>query len=160
MQVEKCSHCLLVLGAVGSTVAVSNCDSITVVTACRKLHVRYIEMITGLRIIHGNENMTECLNNIINTFMSTHTHTHHSSSSLCAFHLLTMTRPLIFPSCFHLSLAPYNTHYPQLETHLLASGLSARVKNYWNDPLIIGNGRRSELCLIRFSAFCSVFAYH
>lgn len=73
------------------------------------------------------------------------TNTHTSSSSLCIFHLLTMTRPLIFPSCFHLSLAPYNTHYPLLEAHLLVSGLSAGVTNYWNDPLIVGNGRISLL---------------
>ncbi len=37
---EKCSHCLLILGAVESVVAVSNCDSITLVAACRKIHIR------------------------------------------------------------------------------------------------------------------------
>ena len=37
---EKCSHCLLVLGAVESVVTVSNCDTITVVAACRKVHIR------------------------------------------------------------------------------------------------------------------------
>ena len=37
---EKCSHCLLVLGAVESVVTVSNCDSLTVVAACRKVHIR------------------------------------------------------------------------------------------------------------------------
>ena len=42
MQVEKCSRCVLVLGVVQAAVSVSNCDSITVITACRRLQVRYI----------------------------------------------------------------------------------------------------------------------
>ncbi|XP_064391984.1 TBCC domain-containing protein 1-like [Halichondria panicea] len=97
---EKCSHCLLVLGAVKSVVTVSNCDTITVVAACRKVHI--------------------------------------SSSSLSTFHLLTMTRPLVFPSCFHLCLAPYNTSYPRLGDHLRGCGLSPSLHNHWDNPLLIG----------------------
>ena len=47
VQVERCSHCLLVLGAVETALTINNCDSITVVTACRRLHVR-LEMWEGL----------------------------------------------------------------------------------------------------------------
>lgn len=39
VQVQKCSRCLLFIGAVETTVSVSNCDRITVVAACRRLHV-------------------------------------------------------------------------------------------------------------------------
>ena len=48
VQVERCSHCLLVLGAVETALTINNCDSITVVTACRRLHVRW-EMWEGVR---------------------------------------------------------------------------------------------------------------
>ena len=54
VQVEKCSHCLLVLGAVETALTINNCDSITVVTACRRLHVRW-EMWEGVRM--GREKM-------------------------------------------------------------------------------------------------------
>lgn len=42
VHIEKCSRCVLVLGAVSSTVVVSNSDSLTIVTACRKIHVRLV----------------------------------------------------------------------------------------------------------------------
>ena len=38
---------MLVLGAVETVLTINNCDSITVVTACRRLHVRW-EMWEGV----------------------------------------------------------------------------------------------------------------
>lgn len=99
VQVEKCSHCQLVLGAVETAVTVSNCDSVVIITACRRLHV--------------------------------------SSSSLCTFHLLTSTRPVIFPPSHDLTFAPYNTHYPSLEKHMDQCGLRHSI-NCWDKPLCLG----------------------
>ena len=42
VQVEKCSRCVLVLGAVASVVTVNNCDSLTIITVCRSLHIRCV----------------------------------------------------------------------------------------------------------------------
>lgn len=99
--IEKCSHCLLVLGAVETAITVNNCDSITVVATCRRLHI--------------------------------------SSSSMCTFHILTVTRPVIIAASLQITFAPYNTHYPSLEKHMQQCGLICGV-NYWNQPLCIGTG--------------------
>lgn len=48
-----------------------------------------------------------------------------SSSSTCVFYLLTMTSPILLPASLHITLAPYNIHYPSLGEHLHLAGLSA-----------------------------------
>lgn len=64
---------------------------------------------------------------------------HLSSSSQCTFHLLTATRPVIFANCHTLSFAPYNTHYPRLNQHLVQCGLLPTV-NYWDQPISLVGG--------------------
>ena len=39
--IEKCARCVIVLGAVERAVSVSSCAGIKLVTACRRLHIRY-----------------------------------------------------------------------------------------------------------------------
>jgi TBCC domain-containing protein 1 len=106
VHVERCSHCLLVVGAVEMSLTISNCDSLEVVAACRRLHV--------------------------------------SSCSLCNFHLLTVTRPVIGPPSHQLTFAPYNTHYPQLGKHLEQCGLCATF-NLWDHPICTGLGDNDEV---------------
>ena len=60
-----------------------------------------------------------------------------SSSSLCVFHLLAATQPVVSSACLRLTFAPYNSHYPMLGRHLSHCGLSTEL-NYWNQPLLIG----------------------
>ena len=40
VSIEKCSNCQIVLGPVEHMVTVTNCDEVTLVTFCRKLHIR------------------------------------------------------------------------------------------------------------------------
>ena len=83
----------------------------------------------------------DCANTFshIHTDTHTHTHSHTSSSSLCTFHLLTVTRPVVFPPSLNLTFAPYNTHYPSLEKHMDQCGLRPSA-NCWNNPLSLGTG--------------------
>jgi TBCC domain-containing protein 1 len=124
VHVERCSHCMLVVGAVEMTLTISNCDSLVVVAACRRLHL--------------------------------------SSCSLCSFHLLTATRPVVLPPSHQLTFAPYNTHYPQLGKHLEQCGLSVTF-NLWNQPICTssGEGERemwTELDPDSFRPFCIPFS--
>ena len=50
-----------------------------------------------------------------------------------------MTRPLLFGGTGNenLTFAPYHTHYPMLEAHMLMSGLTPKI-NEWNNPLLLG----------------------
>lgn len=41
VQVEKCSYCVMVLGAVSTVMVINNCDNLTIIAACRSIHVRY-----------------------------------------------------------------------------------------------------------------------
>eukprot|EP00731_Ephydatia_muelleri_P023152 Em0015g735a len=61
------------------------------------------------------------------------------SSSMCTFHILTATRPVILAASLQITFAPYNTHYPALEKHMQQCGLMCGV-NYWNQPLCLGTG--------------------
>lgn len=40
VSIEKCSNCQIVLGPVEQVVTVANCEEVTLVTLCRKLHIR------------------------------------------------------------------------------------------------------------------------
>ena len=42
VHVEKCSRCVLVLGATSSAVEVTNCDSLTIIAASRRVHIRFV----------------------------------------------------------------------------------------------------------------------
>ena len=50
-----------------------------------------------------------------------------------------MTRPLLFGGTGNenLTFAPYHTHYPMLDAHMLMSGLTPKI-NEWNNPLLLG----------------------
>lgn len=59
-----------------------------------------------------------------------------SSSTVCTFHTLTPTQPVILSGNESLIFAPFNTHYPILEDHMARTGL-ATVPNYWNHPVCL-----------------------
>lgn len=52
VHVEKCSRCVLVLGATSSAVEVANCDSLTIIAASRRVHIRFAGQ--GMWCSHGN----------------------------------------------------------------------------------------------------------
>ena len=116
--IEKCARCVVVLGVVENTVTVNSCAGIKLVTACRRLHVRYKQ--TAI------QTPTDSVSYL-------------SSSSQCTFHLLTATHPVLFSSSHTLTFAPYNTHYPRLGVHLDQCGLSP-VVNYWDCPINLVGG--------------------
>ena len=122
--IEKCSHCLLVLGAVETAITVNNCDSITIVATCRRLHIR---------------SATSKYGALSHRSLVPRPPPQHSSSSMCTFHILTATRPVILAASLQITFAPYNTHYPALEKHMQQCGLMCGV-NYWNQPLCLGTG--------------------
>lgn len=64
----------------------------------------------------------------------------------CVFHVCTMTRPLLFGGTGNenLTFAPYHTHYPKLEEHMLTSGLTPKI-NEWNNPLLLGHDDESHV---------------
>ena len=45
--IDKCSHCLVVLGGVERSVVINNSNSLCVVAACRRIHVRLVQAITN-----------------------------------------------------------------------------------------------------------------
>ncbi|PIK60295.1 putative TBCC domain-containing protein 1-like [Apostichopus japonicus] len=67
-----------------------------------------------------------------------------SSSTLCTLHVLTPLRPLILGGNDTIILAPYHTHYPQLEAHMASVGLTAS-SNLWDKPLPVGPDHQEEL---------------
>lgn len=69
-----------------------------------------------------------------------------SGCSDCIFHVCTMTRPLLFGGTGNenLTFAPYHTHYPMLDAHMLMSGLTPRI-NEWNNPLLLGHDDESHV---------------
>ncbi|XP_066295233.1 TBCC domain-containing protein 1-like isoform X1 [Branchiostoma lanceolatum] len=60
-----------------------------------------------------------------------------SSSTLCTFHTLTPSQPLVFGGNDSLTFGPYHTHYPQLENHMTQVGLGTE-SNFWDQPLALG----------------------
>ncbi|XP_043913745.1 TBCC domain-containing protein 1-like isoform X2 [Protopterus annectens] len=66
-----------------------------------------------------------------------------SSSTVCTFHTLTHTRPVILTGNESLTFAPFNTHYATLEDHMAWTGL-ATVPNYWNHPVSLGVENSAE----------------
>ncbi|KAI8507341.1 TBCC domain-containing protein 1, partial [Branchiostoma belcheri] len=60
-----------------------------------------------------------------------------SSSTLCTFHTLTPSQPLVFGGNDSLTFGPYHTHYPQLESHMTQVGLGTE-SNFWDQPLALG----------------------
>ncbi|XP_007898282.1 TBCC domain-containing protein 1 [Callorhinchus milii] len=60
-----------------------------------------------------------------------------SSSTLCTFHCLTPTYPLIMSGNTSLIFGPYHTYYPMLEDHMARTGI-ATLPNYWDKPMCIG----------------------
>ena len=77
-----------------------------------------------------------------------------SGSTQCVFHLLTATRPVLFPNNQDLTFAPYNTHYPLLGEHLERAGLVPHV-NAWDHPisLVGGDGGRGAWCFMSPDSF-------
>eukprot|EP01112_Ceratiomyxa_fruticulosa_P010071 TRINITY_DN2651_c0_g1_i1.p2 TRINITY_DN2651_c0_g1~~TRINITY_DN2651_c0_g1_i1.p2 ORF type:complete len:264 (+),score=60.29 TRINITY_DN2651_c0_g1_i1:1194-1985(+) len=58
----------------------------------------------------------------------------------CIFHLCTMTSPLLDGSNVGILLAPYNSFYGTLQTHLELSEISTTLKhNMWNKPVNSSN---------------------
>jgi len=58
----------------------------------------------------------------------------------CIFHLCTMSSPLLDGSNMGLLLAPYNSFYGTLQTHLEISEISTSLKhNFWNKPVNSSN---------------------
>ncbi|KAF6158727.1 hypothetical protein GIB67_040241 [Kingdonia uniflora] len=55
----------------------------------------------------------------------------------CVFFLGVNQRPLILGDNHKLQVAPYNTYYAQLETHMSQVGVDATI-NKWNEPLVLG----------------------
>lgn len=55
-------------------------------------------------------------------------------SKLCAVHVLTPNRPLVFGGSESLMFGPYHTHYPKLEEHMEEVGLGIQP-NLWDKPL-------------------------
>ncbi|KAL5707993.1 hypothetical protein ACHQM5_018835 [Ranunculus cassubicifolius] len=55
----------------------------------------------------------------------------------CLFFLGINQRPLILGDNHKLQVAPYNTFYSQLETHMGQVGIDSTV-NRWNEPLVLG----------------------
>jgi len=59
-----------------------------------------------------------------------------SSNNISLF-LCTNQKPIITSDCSDIKLAPYNTHYPNLEIQINQSKLSTQLlDNQWNNPLI------------------------
>ena len=61
-----------------------------------------------------------------------------SGSKSCRLHVMTPNRPLVFSGNESLTFAPYHTHYPQLESHMLRAGLQSQP-NLWDEPLYMGS---------------------
>lgn len=55
-------------------------------------------------------------------------------SRMCAVHVATPTRPIVFGGCESLMFGPYHAHYPKLDEHMASVGLSAQP-NLWDEPL-------------------------
>ena len=72
-----------------------------------------------------------------------------------------MCSPIISEECRYLQLAPYNTHYDILETHLHSAGIRTELTyNHWNSPLYINQDNSSThyLCPPKdFSTFVIPF---
>lgn len=69
-----------------------------------------------------------------------------SGSTGCSLYLLTPTQPLILSGTSELTLAPYNTCYPQLKAHMDRAGLGL-TPNYWDQPLSVGKFQYSTSLL-------------
>jgi TBCC domain-containing protein 1 len=62
---------------------------------------------------------------------------------MCTFYVLTPTNPLILSGCDNLKLAPYNSTYPNIETHALKSGLTEFL-NKWDKPIMVSHGQSTS----------------
>ncbi|XP_077995708.1 TBCC domain-containing protein 1-like [Glandiceps talaboti] len=65
-----------------------------------------------------------------------------NASTLCTFHILTSTRPLLLGGNDSIVLAPYHTHYPLLEEHMAKAGIAA-TPNLWDKPLCLGSDHQA-----------------
>jgi hypothetical protein len=54
---------------------------------------------------------------------------------MCTFYVLTPMNPIILSGCVDLHLAPYNSHYPRIEKHSLACGITPYL-NKWDKPIV------------------------
>ena len=54
---------------------------------------------------------------------------------MCTFYILTPMNPIILSGCVDLQLAPYNSHYPRIEKHALACGITPNL-NKWDKPIV------------------------
>ena len=62
-----------------------------------------------------------------------------SNSSASLFYLCTNQPAHLVGENRHLQFAPYNTHYPLLETHLTAAGINPSLQcNRWARPMVTG----------------------
>lgn len=66
-----------------------------------------------------------------------------SGSTMCNLHLMTPSRPMILGGNDTILLAPYHTHYGNLQDQLTTAGISAD-HNQWNQPLCVGPEHRDE----------------
>ncbi len=56
--------------------------------------------------------------------------------SMCTFHLLTPSSPILLSGCDNIVFAPYNTSYSNIEEDSYTSGL-AECLNLWNKPIVV-----------------------
>lgn len=56
--------------------------------------------------------------------------------SMCTFHLLTPSNPILLSGCDNIVFAPYNSYYSDIEDDSYVSGL-ADCLNIWNKPIVV-----------------------
>ncbi len=56
--------------------------------------------------------------------------------SMCTFHLLTPSSPILLSGCDNIVFAPFNSYYLGIEDDAYASGL-ADCLNLWNKPIVV-----------------------
>ncbi|EAL66907.1 tubulin binding cofactor C domain-containing protein [Dictyostelium discoideum AX4] len=62
------------------------------------------------------------------------------SSNNISLYICCNQKPIIASDCIAIKLAPYNTHYPNLEQQLITSKLSTTLSNNcWNTPIILNS---------------------
>lgn len=130
-------------GLSGNTVFIENCRNsrIYLLAPMKSVHVeRCSHCLLVISAVELSITISNCDSIVVITACR---RLHISSCSLCNFHLLTVTRPLILSPSRQLAFAPYNTHYPQLENHLRRCGLSVTF-NLWNKPLFTGGSGENE----------------
>ncbi|KAL5477734.1 hypothetical protein EMCRGX_G024572 [Ephydatia muelleri] len=126
-------------GLHGNHVYIQNCRGSSIYLLA-PLRAVYIEKCSHCLLVLGAVETAITVNNCDSiTIVAMCRRLHISSSSMCTFHILTATRPVILAASLQITFAPYNTHYPALEKHMQQCGLMCGV-NYWNQPLCLGTG--------------------